>query len=358
MKAKRMICVGLMACVCAGFPAAQTDDKIPITKQRLSDRVLVLSETLMNNNVVAVASERGIVVVDTSGLPSTAAEMRRIIEKEFGRSDFAYVINTHPHWDHTFGNQVFPEAVIIGHDNVASEMVRDKDFLPRRITDLEERRRKEASRLKSLPSGSEEARSAQASLVMMERQIHDFKDVFVSTPPRITFNDRMVLDLGDLNIELDYFGRAHSTSDIFVRVPEEGLLLTGDLFLDQRWVPLFAGQPVLDIDRWLEVLARALDGEDAPSMVIPGHMDIWKAEKLDLWRDYIRYLWEGLKSAKEEGLTIEQAKERLPLPEPCAYLRDRGHSEERIREFHEGNIEAFWRQLFVPAAEIIEGLRK
>ncbi len=356
MRFKQVLKVCLIACVFIAFLRAQTDEDIPITIQRLSDRVLILSETVMSNNVVAVASERGIVVVDTSGLPSTAAKMRRIIEKEFGRSDFAYIINTHSNWDHSFGNQIFPDAIIIGHDNVIPGMARDKDFVPRRIANLEQMFQKETARLKSVPPGSEEARNIQAYLKTLEREIHDFKNVFVSTPPQITFDDRMVLDLGDITVKLDYFGRAHSTSDIFIHIPEEGIIMTGDLFLDQRWVPLFAGQPVLDIDRWLEVLRRALDGDDAPSKVIPAHMDIWEAEKLALWRDYIKTLWEGLKSAKEQGLPLEQAKEKFPLPEPYYYLRERGHSEERIRTFHQNNIEAFWRQLFISAADIVEDI--
>ncbi len=356
MRLNRILTIGLFALACTAFLTAQADDDIPITIQRLSDRVLVLSETLMNNNVVAIASGKGIVVVDTSGLPSTAAEMRRIIEREFGRSDFAYVINTHSHWDHTFGNQVFPDAVIIGHDEVIPGMARDKDIIPRRIANLEGSRQDETSRLKSVPAGSEEARNIEASLKTLEREIHDFKYVFVSTPPGIIFNDRMILALGDITVRLDYFGRAHSTSDILIHIPEEEILMTGDVFLDQRWVPLFAGQPELDIDRWLEVLHRALDGNDAPSKVIPAHMDIWEAEKLALWRDYIRDLWEGLKKAKQEGLTLEQAKERFPLQEPYFYLRNRGHSDERIRTFHENNIEAFWGQLFVSAANVIEAM--
>ena len=356
MKFKKVLTSCLVLFFCAAFLAAQTDDDIPITTQRLSDRVLMLSETLMRNNVVAVASEKGIVVVDTSGLPSTAAKMRRIIEKEFGRTDFAYVINTHHHWDHSFGNQIFPDAVIIGHDNVIPGMAQDKAYIPRRIANLERRFQNETSRLKSVQAGSEEARNIQAFLTTLKREINDFKNEFVSTPPSTTFNDLMVIDLGDLTVKLDYFGRAHSTSDIFIHIPEEGILMTGDLFLDQRWVPLFAGQPVLDIDRWLEVLHRALDGDDAPSKVIPGHMDIWEAEKLSMWRDYIKTLWEGLKKAKEQGLSLEQAKEKFPLQEQYYYLRERGHSEERIRIFHENNIEAFWSQLFISAADVIEDL--
>jgi glyoxylase-like metal-dependent hydrolase (beta-lactamase superfamily II) len=356
MKFKKALTCFLVLFFCAAFPAAQTDDDIPITTQRLSDRVLILSETLMRNNVVAVASKKGIVVVDTSGLPSTATKMRRIIEKEFGRTDFAYVINTHSHWDHSFGNQIFPDAVIIGHDNVIPGMTQDKAYIPRRIASLERRFQDETTRLKSVQAGSEKAQIIQAFLTTMKRQINDFKNEFVSTPPSITFDDRMVLDLGDLTVRLDYFGRAHSTSDIFIHIPEEGILMTGDLFLDQRWVPLFAGQSVLDIYRWLQVLHRALDGDNAPSKVIPAHMDIWETEKLAMWRDYIKTLWEGLKKAKEQGLSLEQAKEKFPLQEQYYYLRERGHPDERIRIFHENNIEAFWGQLFISAAGVIEDM--
>ncbi|MBN1272895.1 MAG: MBL fold metallo-hydrolase [Candidatus Aminicenantes bacterium] len=338
-------------CLCL---AQESEENIPITTQRLSDRVLVLSETVMGNNITAVASEKGIVIVDTSGLPSTAAKIRRIIEKEFGRNDFAYVINTHSHWDHSFGNQVFPEAVIIGHKNVIPGMSQDKDYIPRRITMLEQRLKENTDRLKNTQAGSEEARNIETFIETLKREIFDFKNVFVSTPPHITFNDRMILNLGDITVKLDYFGRAHSTSDIFIHIPEEKILMTGDLFLDQRWVPLFSAQLVLDIDRWLEVLHQALDGDNPPVKVIPGHMDIWETEKLALWRDYIKNLWEKLKSAKEQGLSLEQVKEKYPLPEPYYYLRDRGHSDERINTFHENNIEAFWSQLFISAADVIE----
>jgi glyoxylase-like metal-dependent hydrolase (beta-lactamase superfamily II) len=356
MKFKKVLTCCLVLFFCAASLAAQTDDDIPITTQRLSDKVLVLSETIMHNNVVAVASEKGIVVIDTSGLPSTATKMRRMIEKEFDRTDFAYVINTHSHWDHTFGNQIFPDTVIIGHDNVIPGMAQDKAYMPSRIANLERRIQNETSRLQNVKAGSEEALNIQAFLKTLKREINDFKNEFVSTPPSITFSDRMVLDLGDLSVKMDYFGRAHSTSDIFIHIPEERILMTGDLFLDQRWLPLFAFQFALDIDRWLDVLHRALDGDDAPSKVIPGHMDIWEAEKLAMWRDYIKTLWEGLKKAKEQGLSLEQTKEKFPLQEQYYYLRELGHSEERIRTFHERNIEAFWGQLFISAADVIEDL--
>jgi tetratricopeptide (TPR) repeat protein len=151
-----------------------------------------------------------------------------------------------------------------------------------------------------------------------------------------------------------FFGRAHSGADIFIHIPEEGILLTGDIFIDRRWLPLFAGQPELDIPKWIEVLHTVLDGQDKITRVIPGHLDLWTPEKLDLWRDYIVDLWGGLQKAKAEGLAFEEASARLPLGEKYLYLRENGHSDARIQEFHRANLEAFWSQLVESAARLVQ----
>ena len=77
---------------------------------------------------------------------------------------------------------------------------------------------------------------------------------FIPVPATFSFSDRMILDLGDVSFHLYFFGRAHSGSDILIHIPEEKLLLTGDLFLDIGWLPLFSGGGELDIPRWNDVL--------------------------------------------------------------------------------------------------------
>ena len=79
------LCIALFVFVHVAVFSQENPDDIVVTTQRLSQNVLVLSETLMGNNVVAVASEKGIVIIDDTGLPSTASKMRSIIEKTFGR---------------------------------------------------------------------------------------------------------------------------------------------------------------------------------------------------------------------------------------------------------------------------------
>ena len=312
MKSFRVLCV-LLLMILLFLPALSAGtDEGQFRAQRLSDRVLVLTENSeMENIVVALASKKGLVVVDTLGTREAAFEMREVIEKEFGRTDFVYVINTHHHWDHSNGNKAFSEAVLIAHE---------------RCLEVLEQARRTSS----------------------ETEEWKFPD------RAIGFKDRMTLDLGDLTLKLVYFGRAHSGSDILIQVSEEGLILTGDLFLERGWLPLFSGQRELDIPRWIDALSYVLDGEQEVKLVIPGHRDIWKPEKLDFWRDYIVWLWGGIVKADSQGLDLEAVDNLLKLDEKYSYLNEYGHSDAEIQRFHKRNIRAFWGQLKTPAAVIIE----
>ena len=332
----------------------QAEDEIPIEVVRVSDRVLVLKEDVMGNNITAIASKTGLIIVDTSGYPSTARKVRGIVEKEFNRTDFAFVINTHWHWDHAWGNQVFPEATIIAHAGCLAMMERDKEYVATRVQNLKRRLEGQGNELAQTDPDSPKARAVQRLIARTEREIRDYSEGFAITPPQVTFTDRLTWDLGDMTLKMVFFGRAHSGADIFIHIPEEGLLLTGDIFLDRNWLPLFAGQPELDIPRWIEVLHSSLDGPDNLTRIIPGHLDLWTPEKLDLWRDYIVDNWTGLKKAREEGLGFEAAAARLPLGNKYFYLRDNGHSEARIQEFHRNNLEAFWSQLVESAARLVQ----
>ncbi len=351
MKIRRSLLLGLALALLIVSVRAETNDEIPVQINRISQRVIVLSETFMENNVIAVASKKGLVIVDTTGLPSTMKKMQQMVEEEFGRKDFAYVINTHYHWDHTFGNQVFSDVPIVGHEECINGMNRDKDYMSQRLENLRRNVERQKQRLDDLDTSSDEFINISANIATLNRAIEDYSGEFDFGFPDITFNDRMTLDLEDITLKMYFFGRAHSGADILIHIPEEGVLLTGDLFLDGNWLPLFAGQPELDIPRWIEVLHAVLDGQDEVRHVIPGHQHLWSRERLAMWRDYIVDLWEGVNAAKAEGLGFEEVKKRFPLKERYYYLRDLGHDDLELDRFQARNIEAFWRQLFDSAAQ-------
>ena len=108
------------------------------------------------------------------------------------------MVNTHGHWKHTFGNQVFSDAKIIGHENCAADMRDDAQRVPRYMEMF----------LRNLDLQNE-------GDVPLRRIVDDFSKNFVLTPPTSTFGDSLTLDLGDVTMELIYFGRSHTRSDIF-----------------------------------------------------------------------------------------------------------------------------------------------
>ena len=105
-----------------------------IRVERLSAKVRVLWLDGGNAEAVsAIATKKGIVVIDSGMNPPLTAIYRRIIEKEFNRHDFAFLINTHSHHDHILGNSVFPEAKVIGQANSREEsrqQLQSPDFIP------------------------------------------------------------------------------------------------------------------------------------------------------------------------------------------------------------------------------------
>jgi glyoxylase-like metal-dependent hydrolase (beta-lactamase superfamily II) len=348
-------CLFFIPWLAAGVFFAQAKAEPTVKVQRLNERMLLLTENSpMENLVLAIATKKGVVVIDATSSPATASLFRAAIEKEFKRNDFKYLILTHPHWDHAFGSQSFPEASIIIHDNGAQPLSGSGAAAERIVAGSRERIRALSNELAGLGPDSKRKADIENDIAFRERIIKGLADGFAPVPAAISFSDKMVLNMGDVSLCLVFFGRAHSGSDIFIHVPEEKILLTGDIFLDRGWLPLFSGMDILDIPRWIEVLNALFADPTGFTTVIPGHREAWSREKLAMWKEYIENLWKDVQAAKNEKWTLEQAERRLPLAERYFYLKELGHDDEALQRFHRGNIAAFWRQLLTPVIPIIE----
>lgn len=339
----------------AGASFAMAQEENPVRLERLSERVLLLAEdSPLENLVVAIATKKGIVVVDTTGSSYTAALFRAAIEKEFARNDFKYIINTHPHWDHAWGNQSFPEAGIIIHENGARQLTGSGAVAERALAGFTER----ITALKNdlaAPNIDPQRKSEWASdLAFRKRIVQGLSAGFAPPPATISFSDEMSLNMGDVSFHLIFFGRAHSGCDIFIHIPEEKILITGDIFLDKGWLPLFAGMDTLDIPRWITVLDKLFAAPAGFTTVIPGHRGTWSRDKLAMWKEYIENLWKDVNAAKAEKLSLEKTVSRLPLAERFHYLKELDHTAEELQRFQRKNIAAFWRQLLIPVIPLIQ----
>ncbi|MBU2650133.1 MAG: MBL fold metallo-hydrolase, partial [Bacteroidetes bacterium] len=109
-----------MALIPGHTAQAQIDYASFIESRKLNEKTILL--TFGYDAVTAISSQQGIVVIDAGISNQLTAKFRETIEKEFSGNDFACLINTHSHHDHTGGNQVFSDMQIIAHENCPREM--------------------------------------------------------------------------------------------------------------------------------------------------------------------------------------------------------------------------------------------
>ena len=242
-----------------------------IKVERISERVLVIRMGHANftETVTAIATQKGIVVIDAGMNPSVSEKYRKIIEQEFKRTDFVYVINTHADMDHTFGDRIFPEAKIVGHNIMKRELVTRWGDAANRPT-FAEYVNQWNENLTKVGENSDEGKQLKILISRVKYMILDFKSSFVLPLPAITFNDKMTLNMGDITFHLYYFGKAHRESDILIYVPQEKILFVGDLFGATGQVA-FDQYNHENVERWSTTLNEILKSENGIEYVVNGH---------------------------------------------------------------------------------------
>lgn len=207
----------------------------------VGDRVWVARHDWFDANVTVIGGERGLLVVDTHG--STAAG-RVVVDdvRRLGAGDVVGVVNTHWHFDHTFGNEAIREAwgdvQFTAHEDAAAELAGRAEEIRRRYAEA-----------------PEDPHSA---------------DVMATTVlvPSDTFTSSTVIDLGDRAVELVHPGRGHTAGDLVVRVRDADVLLAGDLV--EESAPPSYGSDCFPL-AWPPTLDTVLGLLTADTVVVPGH---------------------------------------------------------------------------------------
>lgn len=317
-------------------------EKVDIKYDRLSDKVLVLwGGEVYRDQVIAVATEKGIVMIDAGKSPTLTAEYRKIIEREFRRNDFAYVIDTHYHYDHTSGNQVFDDATIIANQKTPALM---KNWADNRQAFVDARRANQLPRWinqrDAAEPGSEEWKRFNDFVTTQVVMLDDYENDYIMTLPDITFNDKMTLDMGDATFYLYYFGEGmHTGDDILIHYPEEKILFSGDLFYG-KWF-CFAFVPHFDGERWIKVLDEIFDNNEI-KWVYDNHNGRMSGEFITLFKNYMKDVWESLVQAKESGMSFEKVKDVYSFDNKFTYIEKSGLDENTLRANHESNIMFTW----------------
>jgi len=331
------------------LPAAvRAQSELPLHKKRLSERALVVwtGDYMQTIATVALATARGIVVIDTSLIRSDDARIRQAIEREFGRSDFRYLVNTHHHHDHTAGNQVYADATIIGHKNVPAGMKEELtgEGLAKLVKSLEAMFKSWEEGIRNEEPASRNYRLGREGLALIPMAISELQNGFTPTYPSILFDRSLILDMGDMAVEMYSFAGIHSASDIVVFVPEEGLVAVGDLVPDS-WLPYLRKEKDWDLGVILENWARIVESGREIKHVNMAHSDMFLTiESFQEQYKYLKTLWNGLREMRRKGMTIEDAKKAYSIEKDFPYFKDR-RRDVRGTDLHGHNIEAIWERI-------------
>ena len=247
------------------------------------------------SNAGFIVGKDYVVVVDSLATVDLTRKFRDEIRKVTDKPT-RYLINTHHHGDHIYGNHVFAEATIISHDYCRREAmeqgIRDPDLMNTIFPEF------------------------------------DFRGIAI-TPADITFNNQLTLNMDGREIRLLYFGPSHTTGDIIAYLPEEGIVFAGD-FIFLYSTPLgmegsFAG--------WLRNLDAMADL--GAQTYVPGHGPVCGVEGLDLCRDYLVLVQREAKKRFDKGMTVDEAVKDIDLGQ---FKQWPNH--ERIL----ANLERLWRE--------------
>ncbi|HEY4040481.1 MAG TPA: quinoprotein relay system zinc metallohydrolase 2 [Rhodopila sp.] len=229
-------------------------------------------------NIGVIIGPDAVAIVDTGGSVQVARALLGAIQA-VTRKPVRYVINTHEHPDHTFGNAAFGSGVtFIGHHNLPAELQKRGGFYLRSYRD-------------SLgPKAIEQVRII---------------------PPTVLVTDEMSLDLGGRTLRLTAWSpAAHTDCDLTVLDETTGVLFSGDLVFLQH-IPVLDGS----ITGWLSVLDRL--ARLPARIVVPGHgrtVAPWP-QGLDDERRYLTVLAEDARRAIAAAVPMADAVPRIAQTE-------------------------------------------
>ena len=286
----------------------KADDDFTITK--VTDGVyaaVAKAGGIASGNAGFVVGDDGVLIVDTFFTPTAIEELIETIGTET-KQPIKYAINTHYHLDHTGGNQVLTarSIPIIGHDNlIAWQTTKNRRFLP----PPEELRKRQADITKQLSETPADQADKRAQL---ERQLHRIEAIskITLTNPTVTFSSgTMHLYLGKREIVL-FTLPGHTGGDVLAFVPDANVVFTGDL----GWRKTLPNLVDATVNDWIPSLDKLLQ-QYPTAKFVPGHGEVASAEEVREFRDYLDDLRTRVKKAVADGLTLEQAKQQLTLPD-------------------------------------------
>ena len=266
----------IVSLLCLGLVTAQDRVKV-IEAERLEDNLFVLRGEGGGGNTAVFITTDGVVVVDTKnpGWGEPILEQIRALTS----NPITTLINTHSHADHVSGNVAFPASVeFVTHETTKTNMEAMRPYTGR-----------------------------------TEPPVNVFEDANGRGLPTRTFTDRMSLGSGDDQVDLYYFGPAHTGGDAWVVFPSLRTLHAGDAFLGKR-VPFLdaanGGSGVAIPD----TLQKAHDAIPDVDTIITGHGPQASWDDLNEWAAFNRDFLEMVRVGRAAGRSVDEIGDAWTVP--------------------------------------------
>lgn len=269
----------------------------------------------INSTSWVFVNERDVLVTDSEGSPASAqsllAGVATITDKPV-----RYLVDTHFHIDHAYGNAALPASVqIIGSDftrrMLTSREARDgvtfhnfTDPIPGRIASLKQQI--------AAASDPQQKATLETQLAAQEATLKVYSGDFPLLPPNVTVKNTMSVWSGAKEFQIMFIGRAHTGGDLVVYVPSEKAIATGDILFKATvgWQgDAFPNEHPATIEA-----LKAFDIE----LLLPGHGDHIQGKanilaSIARMQDYLREEWRQAAAAKQRGASPDDALKGIDL---------------------------------------------
>ncbi len=362
MKARNMLLLFVLIVLC--HPSVTHSEARKFEIENITDNILLAVNPDGGEDQLVIASEKGLVVFNTFWSEITAQRYKDGIAAALDRNDFYMTINTSDRLDMFGGNAAYRETTIIGHRAFLDKYRGKEDDVDAEIKRLIEMWRwKEGvsrERLETHEPGSETAINEERWANSCKQRAEELEDGFSLVLPNIVYNDRMTLNLGDITLELIWFGRAGYDGMTVAVIPEESIaVIPGFLMHSGHLAPhphyLYAK---LDVPRWIEILEDILEGENRVERVICDINQVWSNERACTRLRYIRDLWNSVIEAERAGKGLDEIQEQLSLDNEFAFVKEfqiyKESGDDWVRPQHIGHVRLFFLQQKNLASEIMK----
>lgn len=277
-------------------------------RERISENVYWFqSEVYAQVTAGAVTGPQYAVMIDTLALPEETLAMRSYIEEELN-VQVRYIINTHYHADHSWGNCFFPGATILSH-NLTREVMAEK---------------------------------GQASLETARKQNASFRQVKLVLPHLTFSSGNLTLRVGKKNLVLSHTP-GHSLDGTSVLVEEDRVLFAGDAFMPLPYI----------VDGDIDQMTSTIKSISKMGLenIIQGHGDIiLRGEIEDAAKENLAYLF-ALRKAVKAAVRKRNPSEALAQIDIESCGKSRIYLGGLAEELHRRNVRYLYRQMMAEEAE-------